>query len=175
MTEELRERYFYWLYDMVCPSTRQHGFNAYTIICNWMQNIPFKEIVDHDDNRSQNGRDLRAKFLESVGNTSSIVGPCSIFEMLVALAEQATFLADKTPPFWFAIFLKNLGLDGYVDNQIRPPDTFSVRRIIEKFNNRTYRPNGEGGLFPLHHTTENQRKVQIWYQLGAYINENKLY
>ena len=37
---------------------------------------------------------------------------------------------------------------------------------------REYSDNGHGGLFPLKNPKKDQRKVEIWYQMTEYINEN---
>jgi hypothetical protein len=37
--------------------------------------------------------------------------------------------------------------------------------------NREYDPDGRGGLFPLDGTHANQREVELWYQMQAYIIE----
>jgi len=37
---------------------------------------------------------------------------------------------------------------------------------------RTYNENGNGGLFPLRDSDQDQRQVEIWYQLSAYLLEN---
>ena len=38
---------------------------------------------------------------------------------------------------------------------------------------RTYGRNGYGGLFPLHKATSDQTKVEIWYQMAAYLSEHE--
>lgn len=43
---------------------------------------------------------------------------------------------------------------------------------IETLMFRTYGPDGKGGFFPLSHPKEDQTKIEIWYQMSAYINEH---
>ena len=44
--------------------------------------------------------------------------------------------------------------------------------ILENWLWRTYEYDGSG-FFPLTTTEEDQTKVEIWYQMAAYINEHK--
>jgi hypothetical protein len=41
-----------------------------------------------------------------------------------------------------------------------------------RLNRRLYTTSGYGGLFPLEEPKEDQRKVEIWYQMMAYLGEN---
>ena len=43
---------------------------------------------------------------------------------------------------------------------------------LDGFINRQYEANGEGGLFPLKGVCEDQREVEIWYQMNAYLYEH---
>jgi hypothetical protein len=36
---------------------------------------------------------------------------------------------------------------------------------------RTYDPDGSGGFFPLLHSKKDQRQIEIWYQMHAYVRE----
>jgi hypothetical protein len=46
-----------------------------------------------------------------------------------------------------------------------------VEIILEDLIWRTYRPNGQGGFFPLKNPQEDQTKIEIWYQLNEYVME----
>ena len=70
--------------------------------------------------------------------------------------------------------IENLGLKRYDDDQFG--DNFvrckiEIREILSMLNNRSYKRNGVGGMFPLLFPEKNQKKVEIWYQMQAYINE----
>jgi hypothetical protein len=67
--------------------------------------------------------------------------------------------------------IKNLGLDQF-DDQI-PYDWEDVDEALSALIYRTYDRDGTGGLFPLTHPEEDQRKVEIWYQLNAYLLERE--
>jgi hypothetical protein len=44
-----------------------------------------------------------------------------------------------------------------------------VDEILERVIGRTYRPDGRGGFFPLRYAEKDQREVELWYQLNAYV------
>jgi hypothetical protein len=39
---------------------------------------------------------------------------------------------------------------------------------------RYYQPNGHGGFFPLENPQDDQRHVELWYQLNEYVMERNL-
>jgi hypothetical protein len=66
--------------------------------------------------------------------------------------------------------IRNLGL---IDTNDTNTDVKEVNAIIKRVVDRTYQHNGHGGLFPLRLATSDQRKVEIWYQLSAYLSETE--
>jgi hypothetical protein len=50
-----------------------------------------------------------------------------------------------------------------------------VKSILERVKNRDYETDGHGGLFPLRNPPEDQRQVELWYQMGHWMAENDLY
>lgn len=128
------------------------------------------------------GLDLREEFLDTYPNiyrsSTWMALDCSMLEMMVALARRADFHAfngtiEGGPGGWFRKFLENLKISQYVDARINNRDLEVVDAILKVVNERTYKPNGRGGLFPLRRPREDQRNVEIWYQLNAYLLENK--
>lgn len=170
--------YFRWLYDLVVPVLDIEGTCSYWTVCTAMHNIVFRDLVEHDSNRIAEGAELRNAFLDSQprafphDRNDVLLPDATIFEVLVALARRANFMVEMTDEKWFQIFLKNLGLDLYSDSYCMTHGTGHIFRVLRRFNNRTYRPNGKGGLFPLKNPGENQREVELWYQMGAWINEH---
>jgi hypothetical protein len=66
--------------------------------------------------------------------------------------------------------MENLDLERYNDNT--PFSDAAIDELLDRVIWRTYRRNGAGGLFPLKRTREDQRQVEIWYQLCAYLLED---
>jgi hypothetical protein len=81
-------------------------------------------------------------------------------------------MLDIDDCFWDIV--NNLHLEKYTDNNYTRSSEKQVATRIDRFINRTYRPNGQGGLFPLIKPHEDQTKVEIWYQMSAYLMENNL-
>lgn len=153
-----------------------------------LYSLPFVPRIPFDENRAAYGVELRKVFASCEGGRISakeLEKPCSILELLVSLADRFKFeLDDPYDPTqaedagsvkYFWILLKNLGLyeiddlyGGYDDRGGRATVEAAVRRL----NDRTYAYDGTGGLFPLRHPAQDQRSVEIWYQMNAYLIEN---
>lgn len=134
-------------------------------------------LVPNDDNRVADGLMLRDEFEAEVFQVGEIDQlwfelECSFLEVLIALSRRLAFEADGEPRDWFWHMLENLGIttqcaDKFYNNEIAGRIDAALERVIW----RTYRYNGQGGLFPLAHPNGDQRKIEIWYQLNAYLLE----
>jgi hypothetical protein len=146
-----------------------------------MHQVEFTPLVEFDENRVAVSSGLRNEFQHYAGSLgpaelSDLVEPdASVFEVLIGLAGQADDMIPLSIQTWFHIFIENLGLDRYTDEYLARRSDAPVERIIHNFNNRQYRPNGRGGIFPLRHPKEDQREVELWYQMGLYMTENRMY
>ena len=47
-----------------------------------------------------------------------------------------------------------------------------VKAAVECLLERRYLEDGDGGLFPLKCPRKDQRRVEIWYQMSAWVIEN---
>jgi len=174
VTAYLDERYFDWLYDQVC-FVEDDPFKTYGQLFHLLYTKEFKWLVPNDDNREEDGKDLRFEFLEEEGIPRSKRDPlwlgaeCSMLEFLVALARRFAFEADGLVFERFWELLENLGLDHYNDGV--EFDAEAVEDILDRLIWRHYHYNGGGGLFPLKNPEYDQRKVEIWYQMSAYVLE----
>lgn len=135
----------------------------------------FTWFVHNDDNRVEDGKELREDFLDETGTERDrdwMEQGCSMLEMLIALSRRAAFEADEEPFEWFWILIDNLELRPFVDEAFTDDFNVDVDVILDRVIDRTYEPDGRGGLFPLRHADRDQREVEIWYQLSAYLMEN---
>lgn len=177
--EPLESLYFRWLYDQVVPVLDIEGVSSYWRVCSIMHSMIFKDLVEYDSNRIAEVTTLRDEFLMTLKrptphDRNDILFPdATIFEVLVMLAKRANLMVEMDLMKWFQLFLRNLRLDRFHDCYCMTGRTGGINRTLTRFNNRTYRPNGnDGGLFPLAHPTRDQRRVELWYQMGAFMNEN---
>lgn len=173
------EDYFTWLCGLVCDETESN----YISLLSCLFKEEFYSILGNDDDRGADGKVLRSEFGNAAGYDEDdvedyISGPCRMLEMLIGLARRMAFDTaenkhhDKSVK-WFWELISNLGLDGLTDDkffQLGGNDI--VRKKIRKLLDRKYSKKGKGGLFPLKKTEIDQRKVEIWYQMSAYLAEN---
>ena len=175
----LYNEYFEWLYDLVCKD-RFIGHKSYLKLFENLNNKEFIYILDMDGNRAKDGIELRYLFACDYdrSNTKNITeyldsyGPCSVLEMLVALANRCEVqimsdpeMGDRTG-LWFWIMMDNLGLRSMDDKNFDP---IYVDKVINRMMYRTYEKNGKGGLFMVD-CDQDMRTVEIWYQLCWYLN-----
>lgn len=174
MSEPLDELYFVWLYNQVGDSEIKNPSRTYWRMLKQLYTKEFVWIIPNDDNRIADGKDLRQEFadkakLKNVDETWMRFG-CSMLELIVALSRRLSFEAEGEPRDWFWHLIENIGLGGYNDNRLTYMNEF-VDDVLERLIWRMYDRSGRGGLFPLRDPQEDQRKVELWYQLSAYVLE----
>lgn len=174
---EVRSDYFQWLCGLVHADDPDCSFYS---LMRALFDHEFRWFVDNDGNRAEDGELLRDDFIDQnlYIDYSSIGGPCRVLEMLIALAGRIDEDIMWTPDddrsiVWFWEMISNLGLDEYDDEHWTEPNSrATVDLILDRWLDRRYRPDGIGGIFPLAGSVEDQRDVEIWYQMNAYFLEN---
>lgn len=169
----LDESYLTWLYAQVGSVKTKKSSRTYWTLLEQLHRKEFVWFVPNDDNRVEDGRDLRREFvlaeqLENVDQNWMTLG-CSMLEMLVALSRRLSFQANGEASVWFWHLIDVLGLHSFNDRMKYSYKT--VDDILETVIWRTYNPDGRGGLFPLRSAERDQRKVEIWYQMSAFLIE----
>ena len=175
---EINEDYFEWLYEGMCGNRYSKNI-SYRKLLEHLHNTNFRYTISNDKNRASDGIDLRYSFALSQGCedepeliTDYLKGPCSVFEMMVALAQRCESvmddpkIGDRTGQ-WFWGMINNLGLGGMNDNRY---DEQYVDDVIDTFLDREYKSNGKGGLFTIRNCEYDLREVEIWYQLCWYLD-----
>lgn len=174
MSEPLDESYLKWLYAQVASVKVRTINRTWWALFHQMYSTEFIWFVPNDDNRVEDGRDLRMEFLREVQpldvEESWMNLGCSVLEMLIGVARRLSFQADGPVDAWFWHIMNNVGLAKYTDAV--QPFHQEVEEILDRLIWRQYEPDGKGGLFPLRRPEKDQRKIEIWYQLCAYVNEN---
>lgn len=173
MNQTIHEGYFGWLFNQVIEAPERSTHSHWALLSQ-LHEKPFRWYIEQDDNRNSDGQDLRAQFLD----TFSIYEPdepwneveASVFEVLIALSRRVAYISYGSPEAWFWKFLDNLRLSGYVDT-IHHRHIAAVDAVLERWLERNYKFNGEGGLFPLRDAQQDQRRIEIWYQANAYVLE----
>lgn len=172
-TKPLDELYFAWLYRQVADPDVTDASLTYWKLLRELFTREFTWKVPNDDNRSEDGKELRTEFIndELIDNVDSawLELGCSMLELMVGLSRRLAFEAEGEPHYWFWDLMENLGIHNYSDD--RRLQKKLISEILDRVIFRTYKRNGEGGFFPLCVSAKDQRKVELWYQLSAYVLE----
>lgn len=171
----LKNRYFVFLCSIV------GRVYEYGQLLEHLHGIEFYSLVPNDDNRGADGEQLRTIFIDEVGpqGSSSLPdGPCTVLEMLIGVAHRLEFELlggryERPACEWFWVLIDNLGLE-WCDNVMHrgPKDCPEVDSKIKRLLDRQYSTDGSGGLFPLKVAHGDQRRIEIWYQMSAWVIEN---
>lgn len=176
MDEPIEDVYFNWLYSKVASVDVPTPSLTYLTLLRDLHATEFVWIVTGDDNRAQDGLDVRKQFLEQARlnyDPAWMSIGCSVLEMLIAFSKKADFQVDFGEREWFWIFLSNLNLSD-LNDAAQDNITEIVIEVMDQFLWRTYRRNGDGGMFPLKRTSNDQRKVELWYQFCEYLVDEGL-
>jgi len=160
--------YFAWLCELVaCP-------REYVKLLKVLDSIQFHWILETDANRADDGvlmRDIYGRPIKGRRDT-----PCTVLEMLIGSlwrADQAygvdpeqSYLADW---FWEALgtadFLQySTDMNGDCD--------WDWREVVEKVEwilDRKYPRNGEGNFWYIPKSRKDERKHDIWNQIGRWV------
>ena len=172
---KIQQDYFEWLYDLVCDNRYSEDY-SYRELLSYLHDVEFTYTIPKDANRAEDGVDLRYRFAydtECSYADEYLDGPCSVLEMMVALAIRCEEQIMDDPRYgnrtaqWFWKMISNLGLNGMVDGRF---DDIYAEDVIARFLNREYEPNGRGGLFTVRNCDYDLRYVEIWVIMLWYLD-----
>lgn len=177
---ELSNVYFDWMYRLVTTHDRYHRRVSFRKLLQHLHRIDFRFTLPMDGNRAEDGISLRYRFGDVYGYDQRLISkyldgrPCSVFEMMVALAVRCEEQIMEDPEYgdrtgvWFWEMVEALGLDYMTDEKY---DSHYVNRIIRSFLDRDYDRCGYGGLFIVKHSEKDMRDVEIWDQMCMHLDE----
>jgi len=178
----VRKDYFEWLKSLVDAS------EDYSMLWWQLHHTDYVWIVDMDENRAADGKYLRYSFTVTAYDRIDynpeeveeyLSGPCSVFEMLVALAKRIEHdimddidEGDRTGQ-WFNEMIANLGLDKYDDAHYNSSE---IEEIVWRFMGRKYPKNGKGNVFLASQKVGQKggplfQYQEIWTQMQNYFLE----
>lgn len=178
-TEHIRNEYFDWLCRIVCGDQYMEWPITYKKLLMRLHETEFRYSIIMDRNRAEDGESLRYRFAlywdfdDTYWVTDILDAPCSMLEMMVALALKCeeTITDDPTKGDrthqWFWDMVVNMGLGSMSDDRY---DQGKIDVAIARVLNRDYEPNGKGGLFTVRGTRKDLRQVEIWKQLCWYLD-----
>ena len=175
---EVRDGYFEWMFDLVCERNYANK-NLYKKLLTYLHDIEFTYHIINDADRAHDGISLRHRFALRFHSDDyyyirdCLDGPCSVLEMIVALAircEESIMddpkIGDRTRQ-WFWKMIVNLGLGSMTDDKF---DEHYVENVIADFLNRDYDSDGRGGLFMVKNSKYDFREMPIWSQMMRYLD-----
>lgn len=178
--ERIENDYLYWMRDLVRNPGMTRG-NGYLQLLRKLHEIPFHSSLYMDENRAEDGRELRYRFgyergysNEEIGDTLDRRQDCSMLEMMVALSlriEENIMHNDEEGNrigVWFWNMIASLGLMGEYDGNFYAGEVESAVRTLRS---RWYDRDGRGGLFTVRRSQADMRTMEIWYQMNEWLNE----
>jgi hypothetical protein len=174
---QLIDLYFSWLCRPIQVEDRD-----FSMLFAKLHAIEFTWFVPNDDNRISDGEKLRENFIEAANlglYELSILHsfPCSFLELMIGLSlRMDDIMGDLNESDningWFWELIENMGLCNYSNENFHSLMGHMV--IWDKAQliiSRGYGRKGDGGLFPLQQPRQDQRKVELWYQMNLYLEE----
>lgn len=200
MNPYAHKEYFEWLCMLVganegCPFYPYHNL----LVRLFQTDFEITDTRAFDTNRAVNGKHLRYYFdsnrddfgsnnpsaYHRIGDFYNITQgyPCSMLEMLIALAKdidtQYLYSSDCRLLIWFWIMIESMGLanmlDGKWDEQ---SDRSEVDWILRAFNLDAYEFTEDGDyrptvlLFPIRNIEGYQQVRNLWEQMTIWYNQN---
>lgn len=180
--EDFRDGYQGWLRDILNID------NRYNILFDQLYNKSFEYVLANDGNRESDARHLREDYAykhNRLFRDEWVLWPASVMEILASLSfnmvdSVCDFPGDFDASVAFWIMMENLGLDSFTDDIYVIESGFdgfdrtrkNVDRIVNKWLYRRFTKTGKGSPFPRKRGVEDQRNVEIWYQLNGYVIDN---
>ena len=159
--------YYEWLVSQIhIPNGKDYG-DLFTR----MHNLEFVWTVPNDDNRVQDGADLRYEFADDRKHEIDLPA-VTFLEVLIGLSRRTAFTAGGEADRWAWRLLKNIRLTK-MSTPLTEERSQMIDDILDSVIWRTYAADGRGGFFPLNQPQEDQRKIEIWYQMNKYVIEMK--
>lgn len=161
--------YFEWLTELVIKG--RYPTNMYDKLLHQLHDTEFIFIIPRDENRAIDGIYLRRRFDYDYAESDD--SPCSILEMMIALAIRCEEeymddprIGDRTKQ-WFWRMVTSLGLGSMTDDRY---DDELVSEVLNQFLNREYGYDGRGGLFRIDNPPRDLTTIEIWKQLCWYLD-----
>ena len=178
--EIIQDEYFEWMIRLVSDGKydkRRYWRRLFRLL----HETEFIYILEMDVNRADDGTDLRYRFAYDYDYDGDVIKsalddrPCSLFEMMVALAIHCEEYISDDPENgdsigkWFFTMIESLGLGTMTDERF---DKIAAADILDRFMRREYLPNGQGGLFTVSNEGHDMRAAEIWYQMMWFLTES---
>lgn len=174
------QEYFEWLVSLVGEEWYGHRYRELLYL---MFQKDYFWTVAQDENRAEDGKALRIRFLEDFPNhlwsEDLLDGHCaSVLEVLIAFAERCSDQVfrdgmEKTVPiFWF--FVENLGLTGCFDTVFTEQKRTKMCTALENWMGGATVGRKRVLKVPLFGNLCDANE-ELWYQMHRFLRENPLF
>lgn len=168
INDDIQMKYFWWLAIRV-----NEDHKDYVLLLKELYSRSFYYILDDDRERLRDGIALREKWCSEVALDNEsykkvICKPCSILEMMIALARriEVDMLGSGSYAWIFWKMIENLGLEGMSDLNY---DSSEISLAIDALMLNEYEDSGKGGLFYISDDVE-LKGMSIWNQAMKWVN-----
>lgn len=165
----LKRKYLKYLMERVeVPS-------MYAGLCETLLMVEFEPVIGNDSDRCVDGLDIRREFEGGDYSTElSDESPCSVLEMLVALAERTANLMyeggeGESPGHYFWVFMRNLGLDKMKDTGDFRKKQRLIVEILEQFMDPEC---SDVEIVSIKHPPKRWTNLEIWKKVNWFLTEN---
>lgn len=180
MSPATSNMYIEWVCSEILNLNKDE-YNDLLYLIRTLNEIEFTYSVPLDENRAADGLNLRSDYCYETGKyldkSSGLLPNCTVFEMMAALAYKCessimyNYRNGLHPERWFFIMLNNLGIRECTVHNWDSKTSDYIYNCVHKMLHRQYKKNGEGGLFVIKNPKIDQREVDIWKQMNAFLNE----
>lgn len=173
-----------WLTSQVGTTYKNRN---YILLLQKLHQIDFYHYVQFDENREGDGLALREEFVDLIFDEvydrnralDVLDNTCSMLEMMIGLSRRMEHvlydISDSTISDCFWELADNAGYTEFDDyNYSNNNGSLEIDKLTGFILEREYDKYGMGGFFPLpqiHLEVEDQRKVELWYQMHTYIQQ----
>ena len=169
------DQYYNWLLNRI-ENPERPIVRRYQELLSALYSKRYEYRIARDSNRAMDGVELRYEFGELFGYSryeidNWLCGQCSVLELMIALSARCENEISGTTDshVWFWTMIESLRLDGMDDRHFEPN---YVDQALDDFMSGNYCRDGEGSLFTLRNTHQDMRRLELWYQMCAFLNEN---
>ena len=161
----------------------------YLRVLNVLAYVEWYNTMAEDVNRASDALEFRKWFImkypgwpkDAIRDMAYMEGQPSVLEVLIGIANRIWFVEyglRKDIPEGSQFFntkvtwelIGNLKLD-ISDHAWTDADDVDAWFKVNRWLDRSFEPDGKGGLFPLTNPKKDQRKVEFWYQMQAWLIE----
>lgn len=165
--------YLTWLVGLVDDGRAYQ----YTSVFHAAWEMEFTYSISLDANRAQDGIDLRRVYERDASVVLPELGPCRVLEFLIGLSFRMEHILynwefPNQVDRWFWELMHNLRLIDLGLHNTEEQNYEIASHVLQKVVDRDYTPAGLGGVFPIQSPENDQRDVEVWYQMHNWIREN---